>query len=96
MRENPCSNQEIHLLFAHGLNLIILKMSYYTESIADQTHDFADAFVWETLRKAMTFWRRFDFRKFTADATLFREIQCKKMDFLMFNSVFSANLIKIR
>ena len=32
----------------------------------------------------MTLWRRYDIRKYTADAILFREIQCKKMDKLMF------------
>ena len=79
-----------------GLNLIILKMSHYTERLSDQTDNSADAFVWESLRKAMTLWRRFDFRKFTADAILFRDIQCKKMDLLMFNSGISAHLIKIR
>ena len=28
----------------------------------------------------MTLWRCYDVRKYTADAILFREIQCKKMD----------------
>ena len=32
----------------------------------------------------MTLWRRYDVLKYTADAILFREIQCKKMDSLMF------------
>ena len=33
----------------------------------------------------MTLWQRYDVRKFTADAILFREIQwTKKMDNLMF------------
>ena len=51
MDEIPCSNQEIHLRFEHGVNLKILKMSpklfawRYTESMADQTDHFADAFV---------------------------------------------------
>ena len=58
MNENPCSNQEIHLLFEHpsmGLNLNILKMSpalfagRYTESVADQTDHFADVFVRENV-----------------------------------------------
>ena len=52
MNKNPCSNQEIHSTFEHGLNLKILKMSpelftqcYNTESVADQTDNFAYAFV---------------------------------------------------
>ena len=32
----------------------------------------------------MTLWRRYDDQKYTADAILFREIQCKKIDNLMF------------
>ena len=32
----------------------------------------------------MTLWQRYDIRKYTADAILFREIQCKKMDNFMF------------
>ena len=51
MNENPCSNREIHILFEDGFELektknepcIICKT--YTESIADQTDHFADAFV---------------------------------------------------
>ena len=31
---------------------------------------------------SMALWRRNDVRKFDADAILFREIQCKKMDML--------------
>ena len=46
-------------------------MMLYTESVADQTDHFTDAF-------------RNEVRKFTADAILFRETQCKKMDNLMF------------
>ena len=73
-----------------GLNLKILKMSpallawLYTESIADQTDHFADVFVRETLRTDMTLWRCYDVRKYKTDAILFREIQCKKMENLMF------------
>ena len=32
----------------------------------------------------MTLWRRYDVKQYTADAILFREIQWKKMDNLMF------------
>ena len=50
-------------------------LHYYTERIADQTDHFANVFVSENVA---------DVRKYTADAILFREIQCKKMDDLMF------------
>ena len=51
MNENPCSNQEIHMLFEHGLKLENtsnepwdLHAFIYTESIADQTDHFAHVF----------------------------------------------------
>ena len=44
----------------------------------DQTDHYADAFVRENIAYG------YDIRKFTADDILFREIQCKKMDNLMF------------
>ena len=51
MNENPCSNQEIHVLFEHGSELentlnepYIICRTLYTESIADQTDHFADVF----------------------------------------------------
>ena len=56
-------------------------MTLYTERIADQTDHFVDVFV----RENVAYWLwRYDVRKYTADAILFREIQCKKMDNLMF------------
>ena len=71
-----------------GLNLKILKnepciicMTLYTERNADQTDHFADVFVRE--KRCVRLWRN-DVRKYIADAILFREIQCKKMDNLMF------------
>ena len=48
------------------------------ERSADQTDHFADVFVSENVAYGN------DVRKYTADAILFREIQCKKMDDLMF------------
>ena len=73
-----------------GLNLKILKMSpalfawRCTESIADQTDHFANVFVRKNVAYGydvvMRLWRS----KVTADAIFFREIQCKKMDNLMF------------
>ena len=38
----------------------------------------------KTMRTVMTLWRLYDVRKYTAYNILFREIQCKKMDNLMF------------
>ena len=57
MNENPCTNQEIHVLFEHGSELektynkpCIICMTLYTESVADQTDHFADVFFAKTLR----------------------------------------------
>ena len=54
MNENPCSNQEIHMLFEHGSELentynepCIICMTLYRESVVDQTDHFADVFVRE-------------------------------------------------
>ena len=56
MNENPCSNQEIHVLFEHGSELenteyepCIICMTLYTERIADQTDHFANVFVRENV-----------------------------------------------
>ena len=56
MNKNPCSNQEIHVLFEHGSELentinepYIICMTLNTESIADQTDHFADVFVRENV-----------------------------------------------
>ena len=70
-----------------GLNLKILKMSpslfawRYTERIADQTDHFADVFGRENVA--------YGYDVMTFESTqltpfCFREIQCKKMDSLMF------------
>ena len=45
-------------------------MTLYTENVADQTDNFADAFVRE---KNIAY--GYDVRKYTADAILFREIE---------------------
>ena len=51
------------------------------ESVAAVTDHFADAFVRENVARVyMTLWRRNAVRKFDADAILFWEIKCKKMD----------------
>ena len=51
------------------------------ESVAAVTDHFADAFVRENVARVyMTVWRRNDVRKFDADAILFREIKCKKIE----------------
>ena len=56
MKENPCSNQEIHVLFEHGFKLEntsneprVIYITLYTESIVDQTDHFADVFVRENV-----------------------------------------------
>ena len=46
----------------------------------------------KTLRASMTVWRCYDVRKFETDAILFREIQCKKRDILMFKRCFQCGL----
>ena len=48
------------------------------ESAAEQTDHFANVFVPENVAHG------YDVRKCTADTILFREIQCKKIDNLMF------------
>ena len=51
------------------------------KSVAPVTDHFADAFVRENVACVyMTLWRRNDVRKVDADAILFQEIKCKKMD----------------
>ena len=59
-------------------------MTLYTESVADQPDHFADVFVRENVATVIKLWRRYDVQKYTADAILFREIQRKEMDNLMF------------
>ena len=58
-------------------------MTLYTESVAGQADYFADVFFAKTLRKVMMLWQRYNINKFTAEAILFSEIQCKKMHILM-------------
>ena len=54
------------------------------ESVADQTDHFVDVFVRKNVAYGYdivkTLWRS----KYIADSILLREIQCKKMDNLMF------------
>ena len=59
-------------------------MTLYTVSVDDQTDHYADVFVRENV--AYGYRRCDDVMTFesTADAILFREIQYKKMDNLMF------------
>ena len=56
-------------------------MTLYTESIEDQTDYFVDVFVRKNVAYSYdvvtTLWRS----KYTAEAILFREIQCKKRTF---------------
>ena len=98
MNENPCSNQEIHVLFVQE-NIWTWK---YLKWVLSFLHDV----IWKTLltrliiswmllfaktlHTAMTLWWRYVVRKFTADAISFREIQCKKKDILMFLQRFQC------
>ena len=59
-------------------------MTLYTESVADQTDNFTDVFVGENVAYSYDVVTRYDVWKYTVDSILFREIQCKKMDNLMF------------
>ena len=60
-------------------------MTLYTESVEDQTDHFADVFVRENVAHGYyVVTTLYDVRALTADAILFREIQCKKTDNLMF------------
>ena len=56
MNKNPCSNQDIHVLFEHGSELentqnepCIICMTLYMERIADQTDHFPNVFVRENV-----------------------------------------------
>ena len=67
------------------------------EGVAALTDHFADAIVRENVARVyMTLWRRNDVRKFDADAILYREIKCKKMDVSCLSDVFSAVYAEIR
>ena len=67
------------------------------KSTAAVTDHFDDAFVRENVaRLYMTLWQRNDVWKFDADAILFREIKCKKIDIWCLSDVFSAVYAKIR
>ena len=84
MNENPCSNQEFHVLFEHGSGLkntyiIPALLALQTRLIKSPMFLFA-----KTLHTVMKLFPRYDTRKYTADAIWFREIQFKKMDNLMF------------
>ena len=95
MNENPCSNQEIHVLFEHGselentLNeLCIICMTLYTESVADQTDHFADVFVRENVAYG------YDVMTFeSTQPTPFclEKSSVRKLTIQCFSSVFSAN-----
>ena len=56
MNENPFSNQEVPVLFELGFKLEntldepqVICMLLYTESVVDQTDQFADVFVCEKI-----------------------------------------------
>ena len=56
----------------------------YTESNAARTDHYVDVFGRENVARIMTLWRRYDVRKFNADAILFWENKCKKKGILKF------------
>ena len=62
------------------------------ESIVALTDLFADAFVRENVARVYDVVSFYDVRKFVADAILFRKIQCKKSDILMFKRRFQCGL----
>ena len=66
-------------------------MTLYTESVADQTDHFTDAFVRENVVYGYDIVHS-RHTQYKADAILFREIQCKKMDNLMFKQLFQWEL----
>ena len=91
MNENLCSNQEIHEQFVHGFELentlnepCIICMTLYTESDADQTDHLANDSVRENVAYGYDVVTTHDVRKFAADAISFKEIQCKKIDNVIF------------
>ena len=56
MDENPCSNQEVHMLVEHGFELentqnepCIICMTLNTESVGDQTDHCPEVFVCENI-----------------------------------------------
>ena len=82
-----------------GLNLKILKMSpalsawrYIRKALQNRLAILPMFLFAKTLHTVMTLWRRYDVRKNTADVILFREIQWKKMDNLMFKQRFRCEL----
>ena len=82
-----------------GLNLKILKMSpalfawRYIQKALRARLIISPMFLFaKTLRMVMTLWRHYYILKYTADAILFREIQCKKTDNLMFKQRFQCEL----
>ena len=61
------------------------------ESAATKTDHFSDAFVHENVARVYDVVATLlDVQKYDADDMLFREIQCKKRDTLMFKRRFSA------
>ena len=67
-------------------------MTLYTESIADQTDHFANVFVRENVAYVYDVVQHYDVRKYKGNTILFREIQCKKMNNLMFQQRFQYEL----
>ena len=80
-----------------GLNMKILKTSpalfawlYIRKALRNRLIISPMFLFAKTLRTVMMLWRRYVVRKYTADAILLREIQCKKMDNLMYQQRFQC------
>ena len=87
MNENPCSNQEIHVLFEHGSELenTLNEPCIIYGKPCGPDWSFRRCFC--SRKRCVRLWH-YDVRKYTADAILFGEIQCKKMGNLMFQQRF--------
>ena len=77
-----------------GLNFRILQISpelftwHYMQKPCGPDWTFCGCFF--SWKHCAQLWRRYDVRKFTVHAILFREIQCKKMDISMFELRFQC------
>ena len=84
-QQNPCSNNEIHVLFEHGfylksLNWALICMHDFTlECVAAVTDHFAIAIVRKNFARVyMTLWRCNDVRKLTLTTFCFEKSSVRK------------------
>ena len=85
MNKNPCSNQEIHMLFEHGSERDILKMNpslfarhYIPKALQTRLIIWPIFLFAKTLHSFRSLWRHYDFWKYTANDILFRESSVRK------------------